>query len=151
MQASKVNKDRQNETVERHEGEHRQPQGQLHKEKHDHRNWYHQREEGLQFWKDQHVKRHQALREFLQFEPFSLEEDLDKALVPACALLDKLLDGVWRLFTSDKLVVVEDADARVCYAQAYAQVRVLRQTSLIPTAHLLHQVASHKDCVATER
>ncbi len=151
MQPCQVNEDCQDETVERHEGEHGHPQGQFHKEEHDHRDRHHQREECLQFWQDEHVEGQHALREFLQLEPFSLKKYLDKALVPARALFNKLLDGVGRLFTGDELVVVEHPYLRVCNAQANAKVGVFRQTGLIPAAHLFHQFPPHEHRVASQR
>src|SRR6266487_3175646 len=151
MQACQVNEDRQDETVKRHKGQHRQPQGQLYKEEHDQRDRHHEREEGLQLWQYQDIEGHQALREFLKYKPFPLKENLDKSLVPARTLFNKLFDGVRSLFAGDKLIIVDDAHTGVRYAQANPQVGVFRQTCLVPAAHLLHQVAPHKDRVASER
>ena len=84
-------------------------------------------------------------------QPAPAEENLDKALIPTCTLLDKLFDGVRCLFFSYKLIIVEDTHIGLRDAQTYTQICVFGQRSMIPTAQMLHKSAAHKHRVATQR
>src|SRR5579884_312883 len=151
VQARDINEDVQDETVERQKRHHGEPERQLDEKEHNQRNGYQQREKCLHFGQDQDIESQQSLRQLLQLEPFALEQDLNEALIPARALLDELLDRVRRLLARHKLIVVDDAHARVREAQADAEVGVFRQAGLVPAAELLHQFAAHKDGIAAQR
>src|SRR5947209_9538922 len=55
-----------------------------------------------------------------------------------------------RLLAGHELVFVKNAQASMRETKANTQVSILSQTSFIPAAQLLHQLAAHKDGVAAE-
>ncbi len=73
-----------------------------------------------------------------------------EALIPARALPDELFNCVRRFLACNKFIIVDDAYTRMGEAQANAQVGILGQAILIPTAQLLHQFAPHKHRVSTK-
>src|SRR5579884_1363605 len=151
MQADKVDEDGQHKAVQRQEGQHCHHQRALDKEEHQHRDRHQDRKKGLQFWQNQDIKSKQLLRQRLQLQPRLFEENLDEALIPARALLDKLFDGMRRLFACDILILVDDTDAGVREAEANTKISILGQAGFIPPAKLLHQLAAHKHGISTQR
>ena len=84
-------------------------------------------------------------------EPAPAEENLDKALIPTCTLLDKLSDGVRCLFFGYKLIIIEDTHVGLRDTQTYTQICIFGQRGMIPTTQMLHKSATQKYRVTTQR
>src|SRR5579883_2831732 len=150
VQPGQVDKHRQNKAIERHEGHNSHPYGQFDKEKHQHRDRDHQGKERLNFWQNEDIESQQFLRELFQLGPASGEQDLNKTLIPACSLLDELLNCMWRLFLCHKFIIVKNAHPGFCNAEAYAQVRVFSERRTIPAPQLLQELAFQEDGISSQ-
>ena len=75
----------------------------------------------------------------------TFEENLNETLIPTGTLLNKLLNGWWCLFASNKFVIIDDTHAGVREVEANTKVSIFGQTIFIPAPQLLHQFTAHKD------
>ena len=69
-------------------------------------------------------------------------------MIPTCALLNELLNGMWCLLAGNKLIFVDDAYTRVGETETNTQVSILSETALIPPTQLFHQFTSHEYGIA---